>query len=72
MFLPIIIDLIYSSVFLLDDKTKEKKTDAEVQRERGGKKRNASILKSLLSYAVREYECASGNNISLMEVNFIR
>jgi hypothetical protein len=39
MFLPIIIDLIYSSVFLLDDKTKEKKTDAEVHRERERRKK---------------------------------
>jgi hypothetical protein len=57
---PIIIDLIYSSIFLLDSKAKERKTDADVQREtervREEKKRNTSILKSLLSYAVREYE----------------
>jgi hypothetical protein len=31
---PIIIDLIYSSIFLLDSKAKERKTDADVQRER--------------------------------------
>ncbi len=30
---PIIIDLIYSSIFLLDSKAKERKTEADVQRE---------------------------------------
>jgi len=55
---PIIIYLIYSSIFLLDNKTKEKKL-TQTYRERVRReeeKRNASILKSLLSYAVREYE----------------
>jgi hypothetical protein len=55
---PIIISLIYSSIFLLDNKTKEKKL-TQTYRERVRReeeKRNASILKSLLSYAVREYE----------------
>ena len=63
MFPPIIIDLIYPSIFLLDDKTKEKNPTLTYKREskrrrrrRREKKRNASILKSLLSYAVREYE----------------
>jgi len=36
---PIIIDLIYSSIFLLDSKAKERKTDVDVQRERESKRR---------------------------------
>ena len=53
-----------------EERKEAREEESERERER---KRKTLILKSLLSYAVREYdEWVSGNNISLMEVNFIR